>query len=606
LRPITLPQAPLASSRSVDPSRGTAAEGSAPTAGQAVSSKSDPPDRRLLDVTMGPGRATLESTSRGELPADMLEAGVQRLGRLALVCASSLIGVLGLIILVARHDAAFRGAVLPLALGSLIPAVLLNLGMLWITRARRLRPRLVLELSQFYVILFALALSALRHGFTWPAGEALRSWSPVAVLLVMFGALVPARPARVLTTCVLAALTDPLALYLAQKQSERPEPQYLVLLLLSPAAGVGLAYLASKLLYGLSEHITRAREVGSYRLEKRLGIGGMGEVWKARHHMLARPAAIKLIRPRILSSHGPDEAKRLLKLFEREAQITASLTSPHTIQLYDYGVTQDGTFYYVMELLDGFDLQTLVERFGRQPPERVAYLLIQACDSLHEAHENQLVHRDLKPANIFTCRYGGELDFVKVLDFGLVMDRRPTEEELDDPGLIGTPAIMAPEMVRFNAPVDQRADIYALGCVAYWLLTRLRVFEAQNRADMLVMHAHQRPVPPSKRVGISVPQELEGLILQCLAKNPDKRPQSARELGDRLRDLGLQYSWSRGRREEWWRDQAATAKDERHVHSKRPPPKAPAPAPAAAPATASPVPAGAAAAGVPPGRGPWV
>jgi serine/threonine protein kinase len=556
---------------------------------------------------MGPGRATLESTSRGELPGDVLEAGVRRLGMLALVCASSLIGVLGLITLIARHDAAFRSAVFPLALGSLIPAVVLNLGMLWITRARRLRPRMVLELSQFYVILFALALSALRHGFTWPAGEALRSWSPVAVLLVMFGALVPARPARVLTTCVLAALTDPLALYLAQKQSERPEPQYLVLLLLSPAAGVGLAYLSSKLLYGLTEHITRAREVGSYRLEKRLGIGGMGEVWKARHHMLARPAAIKLIRPRILSSHGPEEAKRLLKLFEREAQITALLTSPHTIQLYDYGVTQDGTFYYVMELLDGFDLQTLVERFGKQPPERVAYLLIQACDSLYEAHEHQLVHRDLKPANIFTCRYGGELDFVKVLDFGLVMDRRPTEEELDDPGLIGTPAVMAPEMVRFNAPVDQRADIYALGCVAYWLLTRLRVFEAQNRADMLVMHAHQRPVPPSKRVGISVPKDLEELILQCLAKNPDKRPQSARELGDRLRDLSLQYSWSRGRREEWWREHAAdTSKDERHVDSKRLPPKAPAPAPAAAAVAASPVPAGVGAAGVPPGRGPWV
>jgi len=601
---MSVPGASLAAPRVTDPGRSAAPEGSAPPPNANKILREPAPDRRLLDLTMGPGRATFESTSRGELPGDVLESGVRRLGMLALVCAASLTGVLVLITLLARHDAAFRSEVLPRALGCLIPAALLNLGMLWIARARRFRPSVVLELSQFYVVLFALALSALRHGFPWPAGDALRSWSPVAVLLVMFGALVPARPARVLTTCVLAALTDPLALYLAQAPGERPAPQYLVLLLISPVAGVGLAYLASKLLYGLTEHITRAREVGSYRLDKRLGIGGMGEVWKARHHMLARPAAIKLIRPRILSTHGPEEAKRLLKLFEREAQITASLTSPHTIQLYDYGVTQDGTFYYVMELLDGFDLQTLVERFGRQPPERVVYLLIQACDSLHEAHDQKLVHRDMKPANIFTCRYGGELDFVKVLDFGLVMDRRPTEEELDDPGLIGTPAIMAPEMVRFNAPVDQRADIYALGCVAYWLLTRLRVFEAQNRADMLVMHAHQRPVPPSKRVGISVPKELEDLILQCLAKNPDKRPQSARELGDRLRELSLHYSWSRARREEWWREHAAnTSKDDSHVDSQRAPDK-PAPAPAVAEA-----PVGAAAAPatgpLPPTRGPW-
>jgi serine/threonine protein kinase len=288
-------------------------------------------------------------------------------------------------------------------------------------------------------------------------------------------------------------------------------------------------------------------------LVKRLGIGGMGEVWSARHHLLARPAAIKLIRPAILATHGPDEAKRLLRLFEREAQTTARLMSPHTICLFDFGVTLDGTFYYVMELLDGYDLQTLVKKFGKQPPERVVHLMIQATDSLHEAHQHQLVHRDLKPANIFTCDYGGEVDFVKVLDFGLVMDRRPTEEELQKAGLIGTPAVMAPEMVRFNAPVDQRADIYALGCVAYWLLTSERVFEAENRADMLVMHAHQRPVPPSKRAGITVPEPLETLILQCLDKNPNRRPQSARELGDRLRELGLHETWTRDRREAWWR-----------------------------------------------------
>ena len=507
---------------------------------------------------MGPGPTILESTARGELPPDVLEAGVRRLGLVTLVCTSSLIGVLALLFFVSRTDWTLRTQVLPYALRCLVPALVLNIGMLLLARARRVRPQVVLHVSLIYLVLFSLALSALRHGPPWPSSEVLRSWSPIAVVLVMYGALVPARPSTILGACSIAALTDPLALYLAQDPMGRPKLVQALLLCVSPAAGAGLAYMSSRLLYGLTEHITRAREVGSYRLQKRLGIGGMGEVWMAKHQMLARPAAIKLIRPAILASHGPEEAKRLLKLFEREAQTTARLTSPHTIQLYDYGVTLDGTFYYVMELLNGFDLQTLVKRFGKQPPDRVVHLMIQATESLHEAHENQLVHRDLKPANIFTCRYGGDVDFAKVLDFGLVMDRRPTEEELQKPGLIGTPAVMAPEMVRFNAPVDQRADIYALGCVAYWLLTRERVFEAENRADMLVMHAHQRPVAPSKRAGISIPDSLEKLILSCLEKNPNKRPQSARELGDRMRDLGIHDAWTRDRREEWWQSHGQT------------------------------------------------
>jgi eukaryotic-like serine/threonine-protein kinase len=529
-------------------------------------------ERPVLDTTIGPAPALVESTARGELPADVLEAGVRRLGLVTLVCGSSLGVVLALLMLLAQHDAALREQVLPLAARCLIPAILLNVGMWVIARWSKLEPRAVLHVSLIYLVLLSLSLSALRHGLGWPATEVLRSWSPVAIVLVMYGALVPARPSTVAGACVVAALMDPLALFLAQPAGSRPSLAQVSLLMLSPAAGAGLAYLSSRVLYGLTEHITRAREVGSYRLQRRLGVGGMGEVWAAKHRMLARPAAIKLIRPAILASHGPAEAKRLLKLFEREAQTTASLTSPNTIVMFDYGVTLDGTFYYVMELLDGYDLQTLVKEFGKQPPERVAHLLIAATESLNEAHEHQFVHRDLKPANIFTCRYGGDVDFVKVLDFGLVMDRRPTEEELQKPGLIGTPAVMAPEMVRFNAPVDQRADIYALGCVAYWLLTRERVFEAENRADMLVMHAHQRPVPPSKRAGISIPPRLEEIILMCLDKNPNKRPQTARQLGDMLRDLGIDKEWTRARREAWWqehgrdRPSAVKREDESSAH----------------------------------------
>jgi len=346
---------------------------------------------------------------------------------------------------------------------------------------------------------------------------------------------------------------DLFALHLMRGGEALPPGSHVVLLLVTPFGGTLMAYVACQAIYGLSENVQRARDIGSYRLVEQLGAGGMGEVWRAKHQLLARPAAIKLIRPKVLAGHGMDESRRLIQLFEREVQATAALTNPHTIQVYDFGVARDGTFYYVMELLDGYDFQTLVERYGKLPPERVVHLLRQATQSLNEAHQNKMVHRDLKPANLYSCRYGGEVDFVKVLDFGLVMDRRPTVEELEEKGITGTPAVMAPEMMRFGAPVDERADVYALGCVAYWLLTGERVFEAETRNDMLVMHSHQRPVPPSKRAKIEIPAALEQIVMDCLSKNPNKRPQTMRELEDRLMELGIEKHWSRERRMGWWK-----------------------------------------------------
>jgi eukaryotic-like serine/threonine-protein kinase len=430
---------------------------------------------------------------------------------------------------------------------------------LWLaTRIKALSAERVIVVSCLCLIGVAFSLSGVRYRLGANADAAFVEWPPAAVLLVLFGALVPMSPSRLLTIALFAGLMDPLAYYLLAPDPSGVDVVTLAEVAAAPLAAAGLAWLCSLHVYGLTKTISKAREIGSYRLASRLGVGGMGEVWSARHNLLARPAAIKLIRPAILLSHGIPESRRLLRLFEREAQTTARLTSPHTIQLYDYGVTKDGTFFYVMELLDGFDLQTLVKNFGRQAPGIVVHLLEQATHSLHEAHAHHLVHRDLKPANIFTCRYGGEVDFVKILDFGLVMDRRPTEEELEQPGLVGTPAVMAPEMVRYDAPVDQRADIYALGCVAYWLLTGQRVFEAQSRADMLIMHAHQRPVPPSRRAGVELPVDLERLVLDCLQKDPGRRPQSARELGDRLRALTVPL-WDRNERERWWSAQPPPA-----------------------------------------------
>jgi serine/threonine-protein kinase len=337
----------------------------------------------------------------------------------------------------------------------------------------------------------------------------------------------------------------------------------------SPLVAAFAAYGISRVAHRLSEGIVKAREVGSYRLVERLGVGGMAEVWRGEHRMLARPAAVKLIRPAVLNEHGPVDTQRLLRLFLREARATASLSSPHTISVYDFGITREGAFYYVMELLDGIDLQSLVTRFGPQSSERTAHFLAEACESLSEAHEKNFVHRDVKPANLFTCRLGGSVDFVKVLDFGLVLDRHPTPEELEDEKrFVGTPSVMAPEMVRFQAPVDRRADIYALGCVAYFLLTGKRVFEAETRHDMLVMHAHQKPIPPSKRVELPIHADLEGLVMTCLEKNPNRRPQSARELRESLLGLRFEPAWSEERARLWWR----THLDEPSGPNEPPPP----------------------------------
>ena len=348
-----------------------------------------------------------------------------------------------------------------------------------------------------------------------------------------------------------------------------------MVVLSSPLLAALIAQQISKVVHRLTEGIVKAREVGSYKLVERLGMGGMAEVWRANHRMLRRPAAVKLIRPKVLLDHGPADSERLLRLFTREVRTTASLRSPHTIQIYDFGITREGAFT-MMELLDGTDLMTLVERFGPQPAEPVASLMKQVCHSLREAHAQSFVHRDVKPANILTCNVGGDYDFVKVLDFGLVLDRHLTSTELEDEKqFVGTPAVMAPEMLRFQAPVDARADLYALGCVGYWLLTGKRRFEAQTRADMLVMHAHQKPQLPSKRIDRPMQPGPETLVMQCLEKNPNKRPQTARELSEALSALQFDLPWTDERAELWWKQnrpeqqRATSALDEKERASVR-------------------------------------
>jgi eukaryotic-like serine/threonine-protein kinase len=304
----------------------------------------------------------------------------------------------------------------------------------------------------------------------------------------------------------------------------------------------------------MEPHFFEGIALGGYQLVEKLGQGGMGEVWRAKHQLLARPAAVKLVRPH--PAWSTENLVEIQRRFEREARATANLHSPNTVHLYDFGVDEtDGTFYYVMELLRGLDLGEMSSRFGPMPAGRVVMLLRQACRSLAEAHGVGLVHRDIKPANLFVCRLGLELDVLKVLDFGVVKgdvtgDQAPTATE--GVRLLGTPGYIAPEMFLGNAPTDARADLYALGCVAYLLLTGSPVFTADHTMGIMAKHITDQPVSPSQLSGEPIPPDLESLILSCLEKDPDSRPNSALDVSEALAVCERALPWTQEHALAWW------------------------------------------------------
>ena len=423
----------------------------------------------------------------------------------------------------------------------------------------RLSPPAAINLGLAFEVVSSYAIAAVEFGdpvmLTEHRGMLGLSW--VAVWVVLFTVVVPTSPRRAVLAALASASAVPVVIGAVVATSAISVPlnpgQFFFGLVFPYLLVVGMAYVGARVVYNLGSEVRRARELGSYQLEEKLGEGGMGEVWRARHRMLARPAAIKLIRPASGTMAGAsDDAMRR---FEREAQAIARLRSPHTIDLFDFGVSDDGAFYYVMELLDGLDAEALLRQFGPTPPERAIFLLRQVCHSLSEAQACGLVHRDIKPANVFLCRYGEEFDFVKVLDFGIVRSVRgpadTTAGVTSEQAIQGTPAFMAPEQA-MGGDVDARADIYATGCLAYWLLTGQYVFTADTALGMLVQHARTTPTPPSRRAGQPVPPALEDLVLACLEKDPAHRPQSARELSARLGELDGADAWTQDRARDWW------------------------------------------------------
>ena len=383
------------------------------------------------------------------------------------------------------------------------------------------------------------------------------SW--VAVWTALFTVVVPTKPHRALAAALASVSAVPVmigsAMAAGYASFTLTRLEFFLGLVFPYLFVVVMAYVGARVVYTLGSEVSRARELGSYRLVERLGEGGMGEVWRAQHLLLARPAAIKLIRPSLTADGHTTTLEDARRRFEREAQVIASLRSPHTVNLFDFGISADGAFYYVMELLDGVDAETLVRRTGPVPAERAIHLIRQVCHSLSEAESRGLVHRDIKPANIFLCRYGEDHDFVKVLDFGMVKATTAPETETAltrDMTIRGTPAYMAPEQAFGSSDVDGRADIYATGCVAYWLLTGQLVFTADTLMALLLDHAQTPPAPPSSRTELPIPSALDDLVLSCLAKDPAARPQTARELSRRLANVDGANAWTDDRARDWW------------------------------------------------------
>jgi serine/threonine-protein kinase len=492
------------------------------------------------DLETTPGRPR-------RLPDDLLRQASKRLQILALIaaalwCLGPALGHLAIWISSPHGSTAGQFRTLD-AIAAFAFAT--SIALFFYLRRTRRDPGFVLDLGLAYLVLTAVDLGVMIH---WGPATALPlnvrpmiTW--IGPVILMTAAIVPAEPWKMLLAGFLAASMDPVGMLIARAFGDyhfdsvldafaMHYPNYLML---------GVAVVISGVVTRLGQQVTKAREMGSYRLGDLIGRGGMGEVYLAHHRMLARPAAIKLIRPEALAGEDGSQAQLAAARFRREAEAAARLKSPHTVQLYDFGVADDGRLYLVMELLEGINLDQLVRRDGPLAAARVARILRQVCESLEEAHDAGLVHRDIKPGNIHLGRVGRQDDFVKVLDFGLVKSIAGdgSDSLASVAGMtVGTPAFMAPEMAH-GERIDGRADLYSLGCVAYYLLTGQLVFKGETPIQTVLLHVQQPPVPPSQRTDNLVPPGLEQVVLACLAKRPEDRPQSAGALRAALERFAL-------------------------------------------------------------------
>ena len=408
----------------------------------------------------------------------------------------------------------------------------------------------ILALSQY------LGVSELLRRDNVPSAVAFTKNGVIQVFALMglYGTFVPNDLKTAAGVIVSMALAPILAISLALsspgvvevvKRFHRSEQTGTNILFLS--IGASLAIYSAYVLGGLRAELHEARRFGLYRLLRRIGSGGMGDVFLAEHRLLKRPCALKLIKS------GAGQEPLALARFEREVRSAAQLSHPNTIEIYDYGQTEDGTFYYVMEYLTGLSLADLVTKFGPLPSGRANYLLRQVCGGLAQAHNLGIVHRDLKPGNVFIANRGGETDVAKILDFGLVKltGESPDAALTSDNLVSGTPLYMAPEQASGRRDLDGRADIYALGAVAYFALTGRPPFEGESAFEVMIAHARDPVFPPSHHVK-DVPLDFEAVILRCLEKAPELRYPNAKALLEALANCSCAREWGPNRADAWW------------------------------------------------------
>ena len=506
--------------------------------------------------------ARLDGVS-ASLPPDLLE---QVRGRVRLLAGFFMFafGFDLLVFLVTFAVARLSGRSMPVEAAQTIQFNWVNLGAVgvsfalwWLAGSGRIPAPRLHALALGYEIVMCFIVGIVSYWPFYIARHELPNLTWVPAIVIMFPLIMPGPPRRMLITALTAGAMAPFALLLLDltgKVQVEDGGKYFEQIYGGLAAS-GFAYFGARVIYGLGREVAEARDLGAYHLGELLGRGGMGEVYRATHRLLARPSAIKLIRVELMGGPNSETARLATQRFRREATAAASLRSPHTVELYDFGVTEDQTLYFVMELLEGMDLERLVRRKGPLPANRVIHIVIQVCESLEEAHRAGLVHRDIKPANIHLGRLGLTWDFVKVLDFGLVKSlAAPVDEHSHATAaghVPGTPAYLAPELA-LGEPIDGRADLYALGGVAYFLLTGCLVFEGDNGVQLIAKHVRDAPVPPSQRTECHVPPELERLVLACLAKSPDDRPATAAALASALAQVQV-APWDQAQAERWWR-----------------------------------------------------
>jgi hypothetical protein len=492
--------------------------------------------------------AALRAPTTGSDDADLLRTRLSLLGKVGVAIALPF-NVVGVVLDLIGGERTLLQALA--ADDNLVPfGVTLLLLALW-----RLPARLPISVVLWLDLTFLPLVGAL---FYWAASN-IDSTPPAALatLAFVFAALaraivVPSTPVRTLLTTAVGALPTAIgAWWLLDNVGTLRVPQT-ALTGLWHFGAVVLSTVTSSVIYGLRREVDQALRLGQYTLLEKIGEGGMGEVYLARHALLRRPTAVKLLR-------GERGGPKLVERFEREVQLTSQLTHPNTISVYDYGRTPDGTFYYAMEYLDGLTLHELVTEDGPQPAGRVARLLFEVCDALAEAHEVGLIHRDVKPANVFVCERGGRSDVVKVVDFGLVKavdSLMPSVTATN--AVIGTPLYLSPESIDDPSGIDARHDIYAVGCLGYFLLCGFPPFGGRSTVEVCLAHLHATPIRPSVRSDLPIPEALEDLVLACLAKKPTERPESARAICDRLLAMVASCAWTDAEARQWWNERGQT------------------------------------------------